>query len=96
MSPPKRCKSGMEAWDTYAPGALCPACKKPRTANGHDPCIADLPGVLFACCGHGCRPGYLYFENGVRIGMKTIDIASYDPAKCDTEAYFYIAMGDYA
>ena len=30
----------------------CPTCDKERTKKGHDPCIADLPGVYFACCGH--------------------------------------------
>jgi hypothetical protein len=38
------------------------------TAAGHDPCIADLPGVAFACCGHGSRRGgYIYFTNGTLI-----------------------------
>lgn len=27
-------------------------CGIPRTRRGHDGCIADLPGVHFACCGH--------------------------------------------
>jgi hypothetical protein len=31
----------------------CPACHRHRTPAGHDPCIADLPGVKAACCGHG-------------------------------------------
>jgi hypothetical protein len=38
---------------------LCLACGMFRTAELHDPCIANLPGVLFACCGHGCRPPYV-------------------------------------
>jgi hypothetical protein len=29
-----------------------------RLKNGHDPCIADLPGVYFACCGHGGGAGF--------------------------------------
>lgn len=28
------------------------------TPAGHDPCIADLPGVYFACCGHGGEAGF--------------------------------------
>lgn len=32
---------------------VCRTCKRPPTVRGHDPCIADLPGVNFACCGHG-------------------------------------------
>lgn len=33
-----------------------------------DPCLGLLPGVKYACCGHG-EPagGYIYFENGVTI-----------------------------
>lgn len=36
-----------------------------RTETGQDPCIADLPGVLHACCGHGEGQGYVMFENGM-------------------------------
>lgn len=32
-----------------------------------DYCIKDLPGVVFACCGHGVEKGYIRFENGVTI-----------------------------
>ncbi len=32
-----------------------------------DPCFGNLPGVLFACCGHGTEPGYMLFANGVRL-----------------------------
>ncbi len=38
----------------------CVHCGKNPTRQGHDPCIADLPGVVFACCGHGAG------ENGER------------------------------
>lgn len=31
----------------------CPKCNLCPTDKGHDACIADLPGVAFACCGHG-------------------------------------------
>jgi hypothetical protein len=40
----------------------------------HDPCIANLPGVLFACCGHGVGRGYVAFENGITIRFDTKDI----------------------
>lgn len=47
----------------------CGACA--RTYIPHvqdDPCIAGLPGVKFACCGHGGQsPGYVTFENGVTV-----------------------------
>jgi hypothetical protein len=43
---------------------LCPKCKLPPTPEGHDPCIANLPGVDYACCGHGVELGYVMFSNG--------------------------------
>jgi hypothetical protein len=45
----------------------CPKCGKEQTAEGHDPCIANLPGVKNACCGHGNKKGYVMFENGLTI-----------------------------
>jgi hypothetical protein len=30
----------------------CPLCKRCRD-DGDDPCIRGLPGVVYACCGHG-------------------------------------------
>jgi hypothetical protein len=54
----------------------CPKCHQHRTAEGHDPCIANLPDVQNACCGHG-RVGdaYVMFttgENGLR-GQQALD-----------------------
>lgn len=34
------------------------------TPDGHDPCIANLPGVQHACCGHGIELGYVMFDDG--------------------------------
>lgn len=55
-------------------GWICPECHLARSAEGYDPCIGKLPGVKYACCGHGgksnptvCAQGYIYFENGVII-----------------------------
>src|SRR3954462_3208827 len=45
----------------------CKRCGLARTPKGHDPCIANLPGVVFACCGHGENQAYVVFENGVCI-----------------------------
>ena len=53
---------------------LCKLCKKPRTAAGHDPCIANLPGVVYACCGHGISYGYLKFDDGRRLRFNPIDM----------------------
>ena len=39
-----------------------------KPVDMQDACIAHLPGVKFACCGHGGKSkGYIYFENGVII-----------------------------
>lgn len=32
--------------------------------NGHDACIASLPGVRSACCGHGKGEGFIHFNDG--------------------------------
>jgi len=45
----------------------CPRCGKKPTKDGHDPCIANLPGVVAACCGHGVETGYVMFEDGRTI-----------------------------
>lgn len=43
----------------------CPLCGKMSTDERHDHCIANLPGVKFACCGHGIRDAYVVFDNGL-------------------------------
>jgi hypothetical protein len=50
----------------------CKKCgaEKPTEA-GHDPCIANLPGVRNACCGHGDDSmSYVQFLNGTSIHGK--------------------------
>ena len=43
----------------------CGCCDVGFTEDGHDPCIAGLPGVSNACCGHGVdSEAYVQFENG--------------------------------
>lgn len=42
----------------------CPACGKKRPRSGDDPCIENLPGVDYACCGHGQQEGYISFTDG--------------------------------
>jgi len=43
----------------------CPRCGRARTAEGHDICLGTLPGVLFACCGHGnTDDAYVVFDTG--------------------------------
>ncbi len=42
----------------------CGRCEKPFTEAGHDPCIANLPGVRNACCGHGVdADAYVEFDD---------------------------------
>lgn len=54
--------------DVPIPHKLCPKCGlNPADFGGHDPCIANLPGVVLACCGHGVKKGSIRFENGIII-----------------------------
>lgn len=49
----------------------CGKCGLYTPPNGHDPCIANLPGVHNACCGHGeTREAYVVFTDGRRIAGK--------------------------
>jgi len=49
----------------------CEECRKTYTPGaGPDPCLGELPGVKYACCGHGGHgwsDAYIMFENGVTI-----------------------------
>jgi hypothetical protein len=57
----------------------CRKCKLARTPEGHDPCLGELPGVLFACCGHGNGAGYIYFQNGVQVRFGFCSIEQVSP-----------------
>lgn len=67
------------------PGWVCPECHLTRGPDRCDPCIGKLPGVLFACCGHGgktranCLDGYIYFENGVTIRFEKLTRVDHTP-----------------
>lgn len=55
----------------------CPECHLKRGTDGHDPCLGKLPGVNFACCGHGGKSnqsadGYISFENGTVIRFASV------------------------
>jgi len=52
---------GVDAWDNERE---CPNCNLMPTKEGHDACLGTLPGVEFACCGHGITQGYVKFNNG--------------------------------
>lgn len=58
---------------------MCGFCGREYQEGDHDPCIRDLPGVKFACCGHGERTGYVSFENGVYIEFETRQIGRMIP-----------------
>lgn len=57
----------------------CGDCGMTVVRGQPDPCFGGpLPGVRFACCGHGEDYGYIAFENGVvvrphRRGQLTVD-----------------------
>jgi hypothetical protein len=59
-------------------GWECPECHLKRGPDLHDPCIGYLPGVRYACCGHGGRSlsgsydGYIFFENGTVIRFEKL------------------------
>ncbi len=51
----------------------CKRCGKEPTPEGHDACLGELPGVKFACCGHG-KEGYIRFENDIVLrGIFEVD-----------------------
>ena len=52
------------------PQRPCKNCEKATTKDGHDACIANLPGVKNACCGHGTGCGYLHFDDNTTIYQK--------------------------
>lgn len=51
----------------------CKRCGELATEDGHDACMANLPGVVNACCGHGDGPGYIMFDDGRTFYMDIID-----------------------
>lgn len=51
-----------ELLDDAEPRA-CPKCKDFESEEGHDPCIKNLPGVSYACCGHGVDEPYVMLND---------------------------------
>jgi hypothetical protein len=43
-----------------------------------DPCIAGLPGVRFACSGHGVGEGYINFDNGVVLRFSGLRVEKHN------------------
>lgn len=57
-------ETGEEYTDGVARQLQCSKCGEKPTELGHDPCIANLEGVRFACCGHGnIEQAYIMFDN---------------------------------
>ena len=51
----------------------CPQCGKLPGPSGHDPCIDQLEGVRFACCGHGdTSQAYVAFDEEDALGRPKI------------------------
>ena len=58
-------KTGEPIGDVDKPCVKCGAIMK---HNSPDSCLGELPGVEYACCGHGNREdSYIKFNNGVII-----------------------------
>ena len=50
------------------PTRPCGKCGGLNRSDEYDPCLAKLPGVINACCGHGDRDAsYIQFKNGVIV-----------------------------
>lgn len=45
----------------------CKTCGCVPTIEGHDGCLGRLPGVAFACCGHGIEEGYVMWKDGITV-----------------------------
>lgn len=79
----KGCRTELYAEDLmpvdYWNERKCNKCQMSITNEGHDPCIANLPGVKFACCGHGVREdSYITFDNGITIRGFVVDDFEFD------------------
>ena len=52
----------------------CKQCGKHPVNDGHDACLGALPGVSFACCGHGTADGYIEFTNGTVLRFRASSV----------------------
>jgi hypothetical protein len=53
---------------------VCHRCGLSPTRKGHDPCLADLPGVINACCGHGVTFAYATLSNGFCLMGRSLKV----------------------
>lgn len=78
-------------WLTTTDGhKVCNLCCRERTPEGHDPCIARTPGVLFACCSHGVRDAYVVLTR--RDGPQTE--TEYERLACDRPGLAHTLRGE--
>lgn len=71
-----RLENGEEYTNEIHQQLVCPRCGLTATEEGHDPCIANLPEVEYACCGHGIddfQQAYIKYSNGEVIRFDTTD-----------------------
>lgn len=62
----------------------CGHCGLMQTAEGHDPCLGTLPGVINACCGHGNRSeSFVMFEGGATLRGFLLDTQAPTEAQTD-------------
>ena len=59
---------------TTSQEVTCKDCARPPTSEGHDPCLANLPNVRAACCGHGISGAYCAYADGVTLYWERNDI----------------------
>ena len=48
--------------DDHSPASIerpCTRCGHLPLSSGEDYCLGHIDGVLYACCGHGVREGYI-------------------------------------
>ncbi len=57
----------------------CPECGELPTKKGHDACLYNLPGVKYACCGHGVDAGYIIFNDDTEIRFNLLEIKRNEP-----------------
>jgi hypothetical protein len=67
------------------PERPCRACGRSCGGQCPDPCLGVLPGVSYACCGHGEKPAYVRFENGVTVRSPRllVDGVTNHECRCD-------------
>lgn len=69
--------TGEACWEV--PIRPCPKCGKAPGKDNHDPCMQNLPGVEYACCGHGMEDGYIKFEDGRTFRFSDMHVSTSKP-----------------